>query len=161
MGDDKFNLPSDADIEARFVKIRDNLPDLNASDPVVEQVESRLAEINADLEGGAVAPTDDEIFAAKADALKARANLIQTKHEATQKIETADRKSSAESAAGLGVGLMMSYAIIGLPIIGAGIGWLANRQIGATQWTGIGATVGFVVAIAYVLVALKQQNAGK
>ncbi len=58
----------------------------------------------------------------------------------------------AESTRGLGVGLTIAYAIIGVPLVGFGAGWLLDRAMGGgTLWQALGTVFGAVAAIAYAV----------
>lgn len=57
----------------------------------------------------------------------------------------------AEGGKNLGKGLRLAYAIIGLPLVGFGIGWLIDRQIGGTTWQGLMTVAGAAFAIFYAV----------
>ena len=87
-------------------------------------------------------PTEDEIDA-KLSAAKERLMKAQQRHEASKPQGPLDRETSR----GMGHGLSAAYAIIGLPLVGAGLGWLADRALGTTFFIAAGAVLGLVGAM--------------
>jgi F0F1-type ATP synthase assembly protein I len=102
---------------------------------------------------GQAAEFDDEMRR-ELEEIERKARTTKAQHRKNEAKIAADRRTSAEDQRALGVGLNIAFAIVGLPLVGAGIGWLLNRQLGTPIWTGIlslaGATLGIVYAI-YVL----------
>ena len=56
-----------------------------------------------------------------------------------------------ETSRGLGLGLAAAYSIIGLPLVGAGLGWLADRYSEGTTFTMIGVFVGIILGVAHAV----------
>lgn len=56
-----------------------------------------------------------------------------------------------EGGRNLGKGLQIAYAIIGVPLVGFGIGWLIDNQTGGTQAKGIATILGAAIAVAYAI----------
>lgn len=84
-------------------------------------------------------PSDEEIDARLATN-KQRLDQARKKHEATKGTGPLDPKT----ARGMGVGLSAAYAIIGLPLVGAGLGWLIDRALGTTFIIAILAVAGLI-----------------
>lgn len=55
----------------------------------------------------------------------------------------------------LGLGLQIAYAIIGVPLVGYGVGWLIDNQVGGKLWSGLLTILGATAAIWY---AVKSAN---
>lgn len=96
----------------------------------------------------------DAEFAGKLKDLEERAAQSKSRRETQAKQKAKEDKSSAEAAKGLGVGLTVAYAILGMPIAGLGIGWLIEKMGGPAGWQSglilVGAVVGVVFAILVV-----------
>ena len=59
----------------------------------------------------------------------------------------------------LGIGLSIAYAILGLPLVGAGIGWLIDRATGVQGvWVGPLVLVGAAAGVAMAVVLLGKSN---
>ena len=84
-------------------------------------------------------PSDAEIEARLA-ANKERLRAARAKHEATKGAGPLDQ----ETARGMGVGLSAAYAIIGLPLVGAGLGWLLDRALNTSFCIVVGVIAGLV-----------------
>jgi F0F1-type ATP synthase assembly protein I len=71
-----------------------------------------------------------------------------------------DRLQAADSQAsrGLSVGLSAAYTIIGMPLVGAAIGWLADRYLGTHNMVGIGVTVLGGVGVVLAIVMLNRHS---
>lgn len=54
-----------------------------------------------------------------------------------------------EGGRSLGRGLQVAYAIIGVPIVGYGIGWLIDKQVGGVLWQGLLTIIGATIAVIY------------
>lgn len=57
----------------------------------------------------------------------------------------------AESSRSTGVGLTAAYGIIGLPLVGAGLGWLADRAMGTGFCIVAGVVLGLVGGMYYAV----------
>ena len=101
----------------------------------------------------------DAEFADRLKSLEDRAAQSKSRRETQAKQKAREDKSSAEAAKGLGVGLTVAYAILGMPLAGLGIGWLIEKMGGPAGWQSglivLGAVLGGVFAI---LVVNKTQN---
>lgn len=84
-------------------------------------------------------PVDDEMESRLLD-------IEQRADSARKKQKNAEPKPMMDvhNARDLGTGLSAAYAIIGLPLVGAGIGWLIDRAIGITLFVVIGVIGGLV-----------------
>jgi ATP synthase protein I len=85
-------------------------------------------------------PTDEEIESRLADNKK-RLDAARRKYE---KEAVPQGPIDAEGAKGMGIGLSAAYAIIGLPLVGAGLGWLLDRWLNTSVFIPILAVLGLV-----------------
>lgn len=96
----------------------------------------------------------DAEFADRLKSLEERAAQSKSRRETQAKQKAKEDQSSAEAAKGLGVGLTVAYAILGMPLAGLGIGWLIEKMGGPAGWQSglivLGATLGVVFAIVFV-----------
>lgn len=97
---------------------------------------------------------DDEIEARLAD-LEKRASAAKRRKDAIEEEERRRRDKDASSSQGIGVGMSIAYTILGTPMLGLLIGWVLDRRLGTTYWTGVCVTLG---ATAGVLVAIHMMN---
>lgn len=70
-------------------------------------------------------------------------------------------KPDAESHRQLGIGLSIAYAIIGMPVVGYGIGYLLDAGKDAKQWTPLTSLAGCVLGVVYALFVLNRENRGR
>jgi F0F1-type ATP synthase assembly protein I len=82
--------------------------------------------------------------------LESRTAKARGVHRQTQAEAAGRTERDGKAAKGLGVGLAIAYALIGLPLVGAGVGYLLSRALGG-PWVAIGAVGGFVGGIGFAL----------
>jgi F0F1-type ATP synthase assembly protein I len=63
-----------------------------------------------------------------------------------------------ETARGLGVGLTIAYAILGMPLVMFGLGWLIDQAFKTTLWQSLLGLIGFFMGCGYAVYAA-QANA--
>lgn len=112
----------------------------------------RLREIEAELDK--VKDTvrlaePDEDLERRMDEIAARAKAARARLEATKAEEARSAAVSGDTAKGLGNGLAIAYAILGVPLVGFGLGWLADQRTGGTVWQAVGTVGGAVMALVY------------
>ncbi len=98
---------------------------------------------------------DDE-FHERMRLLKEKAAGIKSVRDNALKEQARKNKSEQESARGLGIGLHVAYALIGLPLMGAAVGWFLDGRLGVDIWKGIGVVAGLVIAIAYTVMMMNR-----
>ncbi len=125
-------VPSEEDVHARFNEIDKRVDDVRA---------------NADEKKSAL----DSEFDQRLKALEEKAQKAKASREVEKKKVERIQTSTQEESRALGLGLSIAYTIIGIPLLGAGVGWLIDRQVGTHYWMGMltlaGATGGVAIAI--------------
>ncbi len=130
------------------------MPEQPEPDPLLKELEevadglkvdSKADEIHAEFEGR-LKQFDDRLAEQKSI------------HEA-RKIEAEQKqKGDREATKGLGLGMSVAYAIIGVPVFGYGIGFLIDKSSGSTTFAGFGMLIGCLVGIAVAVVMLGKQK---
>lgn len=95
-------------------------------------------------------PSDEEI----------RARLAESKselEEAKAKYDEARDKPEPGSAHSDAVGMSIAYAVLILPTVGAGAGWLIDRSLGGTLFTVLGLLAGGIAALVYAARAVRRK----
>lgn len=108
------------EIEQKAMRIRD--AHSQAAKPG-ESLEQRLAQ-----------------FEDKAQAARSAFHRTKSEKERQQQID-------ADSTKGLGIGMTVAYYIVGVPMMGAFLGWLIDRGTGGSLWIGIMTLIGSVIGI--------------
>ena len=142
MTDDRDDLPEPS------------IPDPGGLDPRLQQMQDlaetlRVEDTAADIH---------EEFDEKLKHYDQRFAQEKSIHEA-RKVEAEQRqKSDRESTKGLGLGMTLAYAIVGVPVFGYGIGFLVDKSNGTTTYAGIGMLIGCLVGIAVAVLMLSKQK---
>lgn len=100
----------------------------------------------------------DRDFAAKAEALNARLDESRGRYENAKLKEEKENRSTGEASRGLGVGMTVAYAIIGIPLFGAGGGWLLDRALGGNAWQPILTVAGAFLGVGFAVFVLNKHN---
>ncbi|MEJ5170374.1 MAG: hypothetical protein WHU10_05250, partial [Fimbriimonadales bacterium] len=88
----------------------------------------------------------------KMEALGTRARQARGEHERSKE---RSKPSLGDSAHGVGYGLTIAYTILGVPMLGVLVGWILDQRAGTGQlFTGLGVTIGSVVALVAVAVQI-------
>lgn len=129
--------------------------------PEPDELDPLLSELLQVEDGLKIDPKSDEIDAEFGDRLKKFDDRLAEQksiHEA-RKIEAEQKqKGDREATKGLGLGMSVAYAIIGVPVFGYGIGFLVDKSSGSTTFAGIGMLIGCLVGIAVAMVMLSKQK---
>ncbi len=83
-----------------------------------------------------------------------RAAKARREHDTTRVPDEKTATFSRESTRGIGVGMSIAYAILGVPMVGLGIGWIFDNRVGdgqGTLWRLVGFLIGAIGAIAYAI----------
>lgn len=90
-------------------------------------------------------------FDPKADAeFAAKLNRLRSRHPDAQ-LDAEASKGGESGMKGLGAGMASALAIICVPMVGVGLGWLADRGTDSNVFTLIGFIVGGAAAVFYVI----------
>jgi len=156
MADDVPRVPDDAaDLDdARLAEIEEAAQ--RAAERYLE-IEEEIAQTRQQFEVGAA--LNDE-FNDRLEAIERRAKGEKARRDAQKSQAVKQGAQIAKDAKGLGAGLTIAYAIIGLPLAGAGIGWLLDRAGGGTLFVTVGTLLGAALGIAMALYLLNRENSG-
>lgn len=78
------------------------------------------------------------------------------KRRAQEAKELKESLSGGDMAKGTGVGVSVAYAIIGLPLVGYGLGWLADRGTDSNVFGIVGFCVGGAFGVWFAMVQVKR-----
>lgn len=106
---------------------------------------------------GEIAEIDDE-FHERLRALEQRAEDAHGGYQKKEAEKQRAQRSDGESSRGLGVGLSVAYTILGMPMVGAGIGWFVDKQTGLKVFLGLGTVGGAVLGVVFALVILSRHQ---
>ena len=143
-------LPDDREIAERLERVRDGLGGIQ-----LEDREDDIARVTAPAELPR-AETDD--LDARLDALKAKSEAAIAQKQEQERQARKDVKSQQEASYGLGVGLSVSYTLIGMPVLGAVLGLILNKLTGGNAWTLIGVLGGFGLGLFWVVLVTNRQD---
>lgn len=146
-------LPTDEEIEARLSKVIKDAEDFLGPvrhDPIslMEEEEEKQSPFG----------NFDSEFDEKLDGFSKKVDKIKASREEQERDKARKQKSEQDSSRGLGVGLTIAYMIIGLPLLGAGIGWLVDGRTGGTTWIGIGTVIGGVLGVFAAISIMNREN---
>lgn len=142
--------PDDEEIAARLRRVRE---ELNQMDDLPELPEDKIPQLAPTPELPKVPDFDERLRD-----LEARAQAAKDRRETKARTEARRLASDAESNRGLGIGLTVAYAIIGLPLFGIGVGYAIDSANGTTIFRGFGALVGSILGIVGAVVILNRQQ---
>ena len=145
----KPELPSDADIEARFSKIKENLTvDLDDVDDKLEGI----------LDKTKVPTIETDEFDEKLHALEVKAQAMKERREAQKVQAEKEVKSTQMSNEGLGIGMTLAYTVLGLPLLGGIVGMFLDKATGGNAWIVIFGMGGMVLGIGCAVFLLYRNN---
>jgi F0F1-type ATP synthase assembly protein I len=152
--DDALNEPLEERLR-RAVADLDTGFDIDAGESTLLEIEDR---INAISEEHRQKLSSDEEFEARMAALHAKVDRIQSARKATIRNEKKKQASDGKAAAGMGIGLSIAYTIIGCPIVGYGIGYLIDMQMGTTTARSYAAMVGIIIGMGAAFYLIQKSN---
>ncbi len=120
-----------------------------------------LRDLERQAEGLKVESRGNEIdaeFDERMRKLESRVQESKAVREAQQRETKRQLDSDRESSRGLGVGLSVAYAILGLPLFGYGVGYFIDNATGGNTAKGIAMMVGAIVGIGSAFYILNRQN---
>jgi len=155
MMSDPSDRPLTPEQEASVKKLVDDEESLWELDD--EALERRIEELKEGAKAPEVPGFNDPEFEERVRNLEARANASKNQRAEELRVLKKQKASDAEAAQGLGNGLAVAYAIIGVPMLGFGIGWLIDRQNGGSLFGSLGAVLGMIIGMAYAMFILNRR----
>lgn len=125
------------------------------SDPQTDTeraIEERVRQAQEEIAG-----IDDE-FHDRLRELEGRAQAAHGGYKRKEAEKERARRSDGESSRGLGVGLSVAYTILGMPMLGAGVGWFVDKQTRMSVFLGLGTVAGAVLGVVFALVILSRHQ---
>lgn len=162
-----------------FLKIRQELEQMDLPDPeegLEERLRRKIEESKTDMmsdeeveqrrlafeqEVDRAAKTripEPEDFEHRLSALERKTQQIVGQRQVQKKEVERRQKADQQSTQGLGVGLTAAYAILGMPLIGALIGYLIDKSVGSTLFVGILTLIGAIAGIAFALLTIREKG---
>jgi F0F1-type ATP synthase assembly protein I len=156
--------PTDATEEQLELRLRKLLGEADKADPdELDEIELKLKDLDdrlsasQDTRKSADALFDAE-FEERLQRLHEKADRVKEIKESAERDKRRSYAVERSSARGLGIGLTIAYAIVGLPLIGVGIGWLIDKNLGTTMGKGVGVVAGVAIGMVVALALLKRTN---
>jgi hypothetical protein len=145
-------LPSDEEINARFEKLKESLK------IELDDVDGKLSNILGATEAPRVPEEVHEEMLSKVEQIEARAAKAKQVYDQTKPQDNSlsgglDKKTSLS----MGLGLMMAYTIIGMPMAGFGLGLLINKATGTQGWQIWLTLIGSIIGIGWVIMVSNRQ----
>lgn len=100
----------------------------------------------------------DPAFEERLKAVETKGIEHKRKRETLKAQESKRNRVDAASTKGLGVGMTVAYAILGMPLFGAAVGWFIDQRLGISMWQGILMLVGAVAGIAFTVFTLQKSD---
>lgn len=156
--------PTEEELEQRLKKLLGEAE--TADEDELDQIELKLREVEDKFaEQQEKRKEEESLFDADFEErlrnLHARAEKAKNVEQARQKAKEEFSKREMSGAKGAGVGLTVAYMIMGLPMLGAGIGWLVDRKLGTNTWIGFGTLIGAVMGVAGAILTINRANMDK
>jgi F0F1-type ATP synthase assembly protein I len=149
------DVPTEEDIEARLRRALEDPEGLRLTSD--EEIEAMAAAMHERLaEAGRAGVSDEDEFDRRLRDLEQRMASRQRDYVASKSEQDRVREADRQSAKGLGVGLAVAYAIVGTPMLGAGIGWLIDNRVGSDAWVGILTLCGAALGVAFAILILNR-----
>lgn len=120
--------------------------------PYTPEEEERLRKIEEELEkvkGVQFAEPEDRD--ARLDAIEEQARRARAGFEKHRPENVSSGFVTKDTGKGLGLGLQVAYAIIGVPIVGFGVGYAIDMAVGGVFWRGILTIAGATAAVWYAM----------
>lgn len=113
----------------------------------LRQIEEELARVKA---SGFVVPKD-ETEDVRLSEIEQRAREARETHRKHTAAGSSGSFVTPDTGRSLGKGLQIAYAILGVPLVGFGIGYLIDLKTGGMMWRGVGTILGATAAVAYAI----------
>ena len=129
---------------------------LSADEVRLRELEQEFEETKS-LHDKQAADINDE-FGTKMRALEERLQKIKEQREVSQSMELRKTQSESEDARGLGMGLSIAYTFIGMPLLGALLGWGLDNAFHTHFLLGICTIIGVAIGLAYAILVMNRAN---
>ncbi len=106
-------------------------------------------------------PAIDDDTDAKIARIELRARAARTRGNSSGAMPKQGGQKDRDAYRGVGVGLTVAYTIIGVPLLGAAVGFLIDQSRGTSQWTGICTVAGAFLGVGFALFTLNRTNMDK
>jgi F0F1-type ATP synthase assembly protein I len=123
----------------------------------MRELEEKAAKIKASVQ----IPEPKHIgegFDEKIGEIEQRARIAKATHDSVRSEEERRLLQGGSDQRGLGLGYSIAYTIIGVPLIGAAIGYLLDNQLHTVYWKGYLTLAGAVVGLVLAVVTLNRSN---
>ncbi len=97
-------------------------------------------------------------YTEKFDEISQRVNQAKATREKKQAQASQKLEKENEANKGLGYGLAIAYAVMGMPLAGLGVGYLLDKAFGTQSLQAICAGLGFILGMGYVVILSKRLN---
>jgi F0F1-type ATP synthase assembly protein I len=145
--------------EDPFKKVRDDLEKMGLPEEgESDEIESRFQELQEKHQAEMPTLPDPSELDQRFERLQQQVGSVRERQE-TERQETARRRRLESSdAKSMGLGLSAAYAIIGMPLLGAGVGWLVDSAMGTVIWKGMLCLLGAIVGIWFAISAASRKH---
>ncbi|MCW5938459.1 MAG: hypothetical protein KF884_07090 [Fimbriimonadaceae bacterium] len=120
-----------------------------------EADQEKLRKIEAEIERlgreTQFADPHDREFESRLRGIEEKAESARVRQRGAEIERNRSSSVGGDSGRGLGIGLSIAYAILGLTMLGWGVGWLLDRGTDRVLWQGLGTVFGATLAVAYAL----------
>lgn len=153
---DLLKLPTEEELHARFARIMAHAESsLGIKDYLDEDSGEPMDEVRPKIDQFRVLHPD---LSDRLDKLDTRVKAVQLARQGKKEAEQKRAIAESDSARGLGIGLTVAYAIVGVPMLGALIGWLLDSREGTTTYTGPSVAIGAAVGMALGLFLISRAS---
>lgn len=155
---DLLKLPTEEELHARFAQI------LSHAEAAMGGKHS--GDFDSEESSGEMQPKIDRFrdlhpdLSERLDKLDSRVKEVQLARLGRKAAEQKRAIAESDSARGLGIGLTVAYAIVGVPMLGALIGWLLDSSQGTTKYTGPSVVIGAALGMAMGLFLISRASRG-
>jgi F0F1-type ATP synthase assembly protein I len=145
--------------EDPFKKIREELERMDLPEErEQDEVEARFQDLQERHQAEKIELPDTSPFDERLRHLEDKVRSAKERQAESSKQTARRRQTEASDARGMGLGLTAAYAIIGVPLVGAGIGWLIDQQLATNIWKGLLCLLGAVIGIGFAVTAVNRRS---
>jgi F0F1-type ATP synthase assembly protein I len=154
-----MELPGKESEEALEDRLRRKISESDLSITPDEEVDRRTAEFEDEVAraGGTRVP-EPEDFEARLRSLEHKTRTVVGQRKEQKREFDRRQRADAQSTKGLGVGLTAAYAILGMPLVGALIGYFIDRSLGTEIYLGILTLIGAVAGVVFAILTIREKG---